>query len=132
MKKRICLFILAFVLISSIAEAAVYSPGSLTVNFASTDIAAQTAYLPATHVITSRMTREILVTIPDSTNTITWKFEIVDDTGISRYSMPGLPKNNSYIFLIPRFVKAGYYYRLTPSGAPGSATIVTIVPTYVD
>lgn len=101
---------------------------SLEISYSDTETSRVSVALPGQ--FTQRITKELQVIIPDTTNAITFTFDIQDGLGKTRYSISGLAKNTTHLLLVERIVKPGYSYGMTASGTTGTDITIKINPEY--
>lgn len=91
----------------------------------------QTVDLPGS--FSQRVIDSIKINIPDTTNGVTFKFEVLDPESVARMTEDGLADNSDILIMKDVeniIVKPGYKYGITPSGATGNDITISIYPDY--
>lgn len=76
-----------------------------------------------------RISKEILIAIPNTTNTVTFTFNLYDENGYKRATQSNIPKNDATLLLLERIIKPGYSVGIQASGATGTDITIDI---YID
>lgn len=77
------------------------------------------------------ITKEILVIVPDDTNSFTITADIKDDEGYTRWSQSGIAKNSTNFYAIERIIRPNFTVGVQATAGPASnLTVKIIIETY--